>query len=50
MADLRGPALLGLDGVVGVTNVVEAMHNTIASGAGLVYRGVRGTTRALGLG
>jgi hypothetical protein len=24
MADLRGLALLGLDGVVGVTNVVEA--------------------------
>jgi hypothetical protein len=65
MADLRGLALLGLDGVVGVTNLVEAMHHTIASGAGivgpvasgrtsgitgLVYRGVRGTTRALGLG
>ena len=65
MADLRGLALLGLDGVVGVTNVVEAMHHTITSGSGivgpaasgrtsgitgLVYRAVRGTTRALGLG
>ncbi len=65
LTDLRGLALLGLDGVQGVTNVVEAMHHTIVSGAGIVgpaasgrtggisgfvYRSVRGTTRVLGLG
>jgi PGAP1-like protein len=64
-ADLRGLARLGIDGVVGVTDVVEAMHHAIVSLpapagpvppgrpggiTGLVYRSVRGTTRAVGRG
>jgi pimeloyl-ACP methyl ester carboxylesterase len=62
-SDLRGLAQLGIDGVVGVTGIVESMHHTIASRpnivgsvpegrttgiTGLVYRAVRGTTRAVG--
>jgi pimeloyl-ACP methyl ester carboxylesterase len=62
-SDLRGLAQLGIDGVVGVTDVVESMHHTITSlpgivGAvptghtkgitGFVYRAVRGTTQAVG--
>ena len=64
-ADLRGLARLGVDGVVGVTDLVEAMHHTIASRPGIVgakpagqtsgvtgfvYRTVRGTTRVVGKG
>ncbi len=64
-SDLRGLSRLGVDAVVGVTNLVEAMHHTIASRAGIVgaapagrssgvtgvvYRAVRGTTRVLGRG
>jgi pimeloyl-ACP methyl ester carboxylesterase len=64
-SDLRGLARLGFDATLGVTDLVEAMHHTIASGAGvlgsspkgrtsgitgMVYRTVRGTTRALGHG
>jgi len=64
-ADLRGLSRLGIDAVVGVTDLVEAMHHTIASGSGivgtppagrpkgitgLVYGAVRGTTRAVGKG
>ena len=64
-ADLRGLARLGVDGVVGVTDLVEAMHHTIASRPGVVgpgpvgktsgvtgfvYRAVRGTTRVVGKG
>jgi pimeloyl-ACP methyl ester carboxylesterase len=62
-SDLRGLARLGIDGVLGITDLVEAMHHTIASrtaiaGAapvgrtrgitGFVYRAVRGTTRLVG--
>lgn len=62
-ADLRGLSRLGVDAVVGVTDLVEAMHHTIARGTGiagtppagrpggitgLVYRLVRGTTRLTG--
>ena len=65
LADLRGLSRLGIDALVGATDLVESMHHTIASrsrivGAapvgqpsgitGLVYRAVRGTTRALGHG
>lgn len=65
VADLRGLARLGIDGVVGVTDLVESMHLTIASRSGvvepgpagktsgvtgLVYRAVRGTTRGVGKG
>jgi len=64
-SDLRGLARLGIDAVVGVTNIVESMHHTIASRprlvgpgpagrtggiTGFVYRGVRGTTRLVGRG
>ena len=62
-ADLRGLSRLGIDAIVGVTDLVESMHHTIASRAGIVgpgpagrpsgvtgfvYRAVRGTTRILG--
>ncbi len=64
-SDLRGASRLAIAATVGVTDLVEAMHSTIASVpapigksksgaargiAGLVYRGVRGTTRAVGGG
>ncbi len=64
-ADLRGLSRLGVDAVLGVTGVVEAMHHTIASLpsplgraptgrpggiTGFVYNAVRGTTRAVGHG
>lgn len=64
-ADLRGLSRLGVDAVVGVTDLVEAMHHTIASFTGIagqapagrpkgitgfVYRAVRGTTRTIGDG
>jgi hypothetical protein len=64
-ADLRGLSRLGIDAVVGVTDIVESMHHTIASRPGIVgrgpagrtsgitgfvYRAVRGTTRVLGQG
>lgn len=61
--DARGVAALAVDGVVGVTNIVERMHATIASAsaplgdphlepargiAGIVYRSVRGAARGVG--
>jgi pimeloyl-ACP methyl ester carboxylesterase len=64
-SDLRGLYRLGVDATVGLTDLVEAMHHTIASRAGIVgqapagrtsgitgfvYRTVRGTTRVLGQG
>lgn len=64
-ADLPGLSRLAVDAVVGVTDVVEAMHHTIASVpaitgrpkssrtsglTGLIYRAVRGTTRTVGQG
>ena len=64
-ADLRGLSRLGIDALVGVTDLVESMHHTIASRAGIVgpgpagrpsgvtgfvYRAVRGTMRVLGHG
>lgn len=63
--DLRGAGRLVIDAVAGVTDIVEAMHGTIArlsppvgmapakrSGglSGLVYSSVRGVTRAVGVG
>ena len=63
MHDLRGLSRLVIDAVTGVTDVVESMHRNIAglspvvgaqpSGrargiSGLVYRSVRGVTRAVG--
>ena len=65
LQDLQGLARLGFDATIAVTNLVENMHQTIASRAGilgpgqdvptkgltgLVYRLVRGTTRVAGLG
>ncbi|WP_088278350.1 permease [Ideonella sp. A 288] len=64
-ADLRGLSRLSTDAVVGITDLVEAMHHTIATRAGIVgavpegrpsgitgfvYRSVRGVTRAVGQG
>ena len=64
-SDLRGLYRLGVDGTVGLTDLVEAMHHTIGSrigfGAaspagrtsgitGFVYGAVRGTTRVFGHG
>ena len=34
-SDLRGLAQLGVDGVLGITDLVEAMHHTIASRASI---------------
>ncbi|CAD5371800.1 PGAP1-like protein [Rubrivivax sp. A210] len=64
-ADLRGLAQLGVDGVLGVADIAEALHHTITSVSaplgrategrtggitGFVYRSVRGTTRLVGQG
>jgi hypothetical protein len=64
-ADLRGLSRLGVDATVGVTDLVEAMHHTIAarigvarrspagrtSGiTGVVYGSVRAVTRGVGRG
>lgn len=64
-SDLRGLTQLGFDAVLGITDLVEAMHHTIASRAGIVgkaptgrtsgitgfvYGTVRGTTRLFGRG
>jgi pimeloyl-ACP methyl ester carboxylesterase len=65
LADLRGAARLAVDATLGITTLVEKMHHTIqlvhpplgASRAdatsgltGLIYRGIRGTTRVVGRG
>lgn len=64
-ADVRGLLRLGVDGTIGVADLVEAMHQTIAAGTGfarhskpgrtggitgMVYGAVRGTTRMVGRG
>jgi pimeloyl-ACP methyl ester carboxylesterase len=61
--DLRGASRLAIDAITGVTALVEAMHNTIASGpdlldrplerptrlvTGLVYGAIRGVTELVG--
>ncbi len=61
--DLRGASRLTIDAVTGVTDLVEAMHRNITSASslagiapqgpatgisGLVYRSVRGITKAVG--
>lgn len=63
--DLRGVSRLAIGAVTGVTDVVEAMHRTIAGVtpplgkargtrtrgiAGIVYRSVRGVTKVVGAG
>ena len=64
VADLRGLSRLAVDATLGITDLVEAMHHTIASTVGVggkkvgrtsgitgfVYRSVRGTTRLVGGG
>jgi pimeloyl-ACP methyl ester carboxylesterase len=65
LADLRGATRLAVDATLGITGLVEKMHDTIqrvhppfgASRAGatrgitgLVYRSIRGTTRVVGEG
>ena len=64
-SDLRGLSRLGVDATLGLTGLVEAMHHTIASGAGIVggspagrtsgitgavYGSVRTVTRGVGRG
>jgi hypothetical protein len=64
-ADLQGLSRLLVDGTLGIVDLVESMHHTIARGSspigapvqgrtngitGLVYRAVRGGTRLGGLG
>ena len=64
-ADLHGLLRLGVDATLGVTDLVEALHHTIAERTGplgqapvgrtrgltgFVYRSVRGVTRAVGHG
>jgi hypothetical protein len=65
VADVRGGLQLAVDGVLGVTGIVESLHSRIARVslplgnvperpargiAGLVYRGVRGSARLVGQG
>jgi hypothetical protein len=65
VSDVRGLAQAGFDAVVGITDLVEAVHHTIVQRAGVfgpaprgrttgltgfVYRTVRGTTRLVGGG
>ena len=65
LGDVRGGVRLVIDGVHGVTGIVETMHRRIAGVAppwrsapegsaggipGLVYRGIHGTTRLVGQG
>jgi pimeloyl-ACP methyl ester carboxylesterase len=65
LADLRGATRLAFDATLGITTLVEKMHHTIqlvhpplgasradATGGltGLIYRGIRGTTRVIGKG
>jgi pimeloyl-ACP methyl ester carboxylesterase len=64
-ADVRGFSRLAVDATLGLTNLVEAMHHTIARApgmlgapthapttgiTGLVYRSIRGITRLVGGG
>ena len=63
--DLRGATRLAVDATIGITDLVEKMHHTIQLGhlplgasranvtrglTGLIYRGIRGTTRVIGQG
>ncbi len=65
LSDLRGGLLLATEATVGVTSLVEQMHHTIQLGhapfgvsradkttglTGLIYQGVRGTTKLVGRG
>jgi pimeloyl-ACP methyl ester carboxylesterase len=65
LSDLRGVVRLATEATVGVTDLVEKMHHTIQLGhaplgasraantgglTGLIYRGIRGTTRLVGGG
>src|SRR5437868_10466122 len=65
VSDLRSGSRLAIAAIVGLTDLVEAMHRNIARGprplpasevartggiTGLVYRSVRGVTRAVGGG
>jgi pimeloyl-ACP methyl ester carboxylesterase len=63
--DLRGAAGLTIDAIIGVTNLVESLHNTIAGGSGkhdgsdqirtrgipgFVYRNIRTVIQLTGIG
>ncbi|MBK6866354.1 MAG: hypothetical protein IPG91_24090 [Ideonella sp.] len=43
-SDLRVVIRLGIAATLGVTDLVEAMHHTIASGGGIVWPSPRGCT------
>jgi len=51
-SDLRGFARLAVEATAGLTDLVEALHGTIAAGplTGFVYGSVRGVTRLVGGG
>ena len=46
-ADVQGLARLGIDGVLGVVDLVEAMHHTIGQRAGVVGAAPAGRTRGV---
>lgn len=46
-ADLRGASRLAIDGILGLSSVVETLHHAIASRAGLVGKVVPGPTRGI---
>ena len=46
-ADLRGLSRLGVDATVGVTDLVEAMHHTIAARIGVARRSPEGRTSGI---
>ncbi|MBK6865577.1 MAG: alpha/beta hydrolase [Ideonella sp.] len=46
-SDLRGLVRLGIAATLGVTDLVEAMHHTIASGGGIVWPSPRGRTSGI---
>lgn len=47
LSDLRGFQQLASDATVGLTDLVEAMHHTIARGSGVVGRPSEGRTRGI---
>jgi hypothetical protein len=47
LSDLKPLAQLGVDGVVGATDLTQAMHDRIAGGAGRIARLVYGSIRAI---
>ena len=46
-ADLRGAGRLAIDGVLGITDLVESLHHNIAKRPGIFGAGVPGSTRGI---